>query len=203
MRVRDFLVIAGGAAVLLAASIGVTHFSAKADDTRAGAGPKVKAAALGPDPSVQLTDAQLKSIKINAASEHAFPQERTAVGSIDFNENLAVQVFSPYQGKIIKAYAEVGDPVKKGQTLFTIESPDLIQADSNLIAAAGLLDLTAHALERAKQLYEVQGMAEKDLQQAISDQQTAEGALKIGRDAVRVFGKSEAEIDAIVANRKI
>jgi membrane fusion protein, heavy metal efflux system len=203
MRVRDFLVIAGGAAVLLAASIGVTHFSAKADDTRAGAGPKASAPVSEPNPSVQLTDAQLKSIKIGAASVHAFPQERTAVGSIDFNENLAVQVFSPYQGKIIKAYAEVGDPVKKGQTLFTIESPDLIQADSNLIAAAGVLNLTAHALERAKQLYEVQGIAEKDLQQAISDQQTAEGALKAGRDAVRVFGKSEAEIDAIVANRKI
>ena len=58
------------------------------------------------------------------------------------------------------------------------------------------MDLTTHALERAKQLYQVQGIAEKDLQQAISDQQTAEGALKAGRDAVRVFGKSEAEIDA-------
>jgi cobalt-zinc-cadmium efflux system membrane fusion protein len=214
MRVRAFLVwlwldsgrrraIAAGAAVLLAALIGVTHFSAKADDTRTGVGPKATAPAPGPDPSVQLNDAQLKIIKISAVSEHAFPQERTAVGSIDFNENLAVQVFSPYQGKIIKAYAEVGDPVKKGQTLFTIESPDLIQADSNLIAAAGLLDLTTHALERAKQLYQVQGIAEKDLQQAISDQQTAEGALKAGRDAVRVFGKSEVEIDAIVANRKI
>jgi cobalt-zinc-cadmium efflux system membrane fusion protein len=150
-----------------------------------------------------LTDAQVSSIKIGMAAEHAFPQERTAVGSIDFNENLAVQVFSPYQGKIIKAYAELGDQVKKGQTLFTIESPDLIQADSNLIAAAGLLDLTTHALERAKQLFGVQGIAEKDLQQAISDQQTAEGTLNAARDAVRVFGKSEAQIDAIVASRRI
>ena len=65
------------------------------------------------------------------------------------------------------------------------------------------MDLTTHALERAKQLYQVQGIAEKDLQQAISDQQTAEGALKAGRDAVRVFGKSEAEIDGIVAKRAI
>jgi cobalt-zinc-cadmium efflux system membrane fusion protein len=200
--------VAGAAAVLLAILIAVTHFSAEADDTRsAGTGPKANAPAAspapGPDPSVELTDAQLKSIKISVAAEHEFPQERTAVGSIDFNENLAVQVFSPYQGKIIRAYAEVGDQVKKGQTLFTIESPDLIQADSNLIAAAGLLDLTTHVLERARQLYEIQGMAEKDLQQAISDQQTAEGALKAGRDAVRVFGKSEAEIDAIVAHRKI
>ena len=181
---------AGCAALLLATLIAVTHFSAKADDTRsAGTGPKVNAPAASPaprtDPSVELTDAQLKSIKIGVAAEHGFPQERTAVGSIDFNENLAVQVFSPYQGKIIRAYAEVGDQVKKGQTLFTIESPDLIQADSNLIAAAGLLGSDDARPARAKQLYEVQGIAEKDLQQAISDQQTAEGALK-KRDRTRI-----------------
>jgi cobalt-zinc-cadmium efflux system membrane fusion protein len=193
---------AAAAAGLLLALFGAAHFGAKADEPHANSA-MTNAPAPAAEPSVELTDAQLKSIKISAAAEHAFPQERTAVGSIDFNENLAVQVFSPYQGKIIKAYVEIGDAVKKGQTLFTIESPDLIQADSNLIAAAGLLDLTTHVLERAKQLYAVQGIAEKDLQQAISDQQTAEGALKAGRDAVRVFGKSDAEIDAIVANRKI
>jgi cobalt-zinc-cadmium efflux system membrane fusion protein len=195
--------VAGGAAALIIVLIGIAHFSAKADTQTGSAGRSSAAAAPARDPSLSLTDAQVKSIKIGIAAEHAFPQERTAVGSIDFNENLAVQVFSPYQGKIIKAYAELGDQVKKGQTLFTIESPDLIQADSNLIAAAGLLDLTSHALERARQLYGVQGIAEKDLQQAISDQQTAEGTLKAARDAVRVFGKSEAQIDAIVAARRI
>ena len=41
------------------------------------------------------------------------------------------------------------------------------------------------------------------MEQATSDQQTAEGALKAARDAVRVFGKSEAEIDRMVASRKI
>jgi cobalt-zinc-cadmium efflux system membrane fusion protein len=87
--------------------------------------------------------------------------------------------------------------------LLTIESPDLIQAESNLIAAAGMLDLTSHALERAKQLYEVSGIAEKDLQQAVSDQQTAEGALKAARDGVEVFGKSASEIDHITKTRTI
>jgi cobalt-zinc-cadmium efflux system membrane fusion protein len=195
--------LSAGAGLLLAALVGVSYLSAKAEPQATGAAPKPAVPAPEPDASVQLTDTQLKSVKVSPAGERAFPQVRTAVGSIDFNENLAVPVFSPYQGKIIKAYAEIGDSVKKGQTLFTIESPDLIQADSSLITAAGLLDLTTHVLERAKQLYEVQGIAEKDLQQAISDQQTAEGTLKAARDAVRVFGKSEAEIDAIVANRKI
>jgi cobalt-zinc-cadmium efflux system membrane fusion protein len=97
----------------------------------------------------------------------------------------------------------MGDNVKRGQPLLTIESPDLIQAESALIAAAGVLDLTTHALERAKQLYEVSGIAEKDLQQSISDQQTAEGALKAARDAAAVFGKSQLEIERVVKTRTI
>jgi cobalt-zinc-cadmium efflux system membrane fusion protein len=116
---------------------------------------------------------------------------------------LATQVFPPYQGRIVKLFAKLGDNVSKGQILFTIESPDLIQADSTLIAAAGVLDLTTRALERAKELYKVQGIAEKDLQQATSDQQTAEGALKAARNAVEVFGKSQAEIDRMVRTRTI
>src|SRR5208283_1923747 len=43
----------------------------------------------------------------------------------------------------------------------------------------------------------------REKEQAASDQQTAEGALKAARDAVLVFGKTEAEIDQIIASRKI
>jgi len=153
--------------------------------------------------SVELSDAQVKTIRISPAPTHVFSVQRTAVGSIDFDENRSVQVFTPYQGKIIQAFGDIGDEVAKGKTLFTIDSPDLIQAESALIAAAGVDELTTATLARAKELYETKGIAQKDLEQAVSDQQTAEAALKAARDAVRVFGKSEAEIDAIVAKRKI
>jgi cobalt-zinc-cadmium efflux system membrane fusion protein len=197
------------AALLLAAVLGVVHFSAKAEDSpRANAGPgagsKSGVPAQGSNGDViELSDAQLGMISVGAVSERAFPVETEAVGNIDFNEDMAAQVFPPYQGRIVKLYAVMGDNVKRGQPLLTIESPDLIQAESGLIAAAGVLDLTTHALERAKQLYEVQGMAEKDLQQTVSDQQTAEGVLKAARDAVAVFGKSEPEIDRMVKSRTI
>jgi membrane fusion protein, heavy metal efflux system len=198
-------VVAGVALLLAAALIGVVHFSAKADDSpRANAGPGAGSKSGAPNTdTVELSDAQLGLINIGAVSEHSFPIQTEAVGNIDFNEDMAAQVFPPYQGRIVKLYAMMGDNVKRGQPLLTIESPDLIQAESGLIAAAGVLDLTAHALERAKQLFEVQGMAEKDLQQATSDQQTAEGALKAARDAVAVFGKSEPEIDRMVKTRSI
>jgi len=191
--------VAACAATVLLALAGVTHFSAKADDSG-----KPKAGALGPDTDVlELSDAQLGMISIGTVSERPFPIQTETVGNIDFNEDMAAQVFPPYQGRIVTLYAKIGDNVTRGQPLLTIQSPDLIQAESSLIAAAGVLDLTTHVLERAKQLYEVQGMAEKDLQQAISDQQTAEGALKAARDAVAVFGKSQPQVDHIVKTRTI
>ena len=72
--------------------------------------------------TVQLSDSQLNSIKTAAVTERDFPTQKEAVGNIDFNDDMNVQVFTPYQGRIIRTYAELGDDVKKGQILFTIES---------------------------------------------------------------------------------
>jgi membrane fusion protein, heavy metal efflux system len=151
--------------------------------------------------SVDLSDSQLASVKVEPVEERDFPLEKEAVGSIDFNEDMETQVFTPYQGRIIALYADIGDDVKKGQTLFTIDSPDLLQAESTLIAAAGVLDLTTRNLARLHELYKTLAVSQRDLDQGQSDQQTAEGNLRAARDAVRIFGKSDAEIDNIVANR--
>jgi cobalt-zinc-cadmium efflux system membrane fusion protein len=150
---------------------------------------------------VELNEKQLASVKVDQVGEVTFPIEKSAVGSIDFNEDMTVQVFTPYQGRIIDLFAKVGDEVKKGQVLFTIDSPDLLAAESNLIGAAGVPELTSRALDRLRMLYETRAVAQKDLEQAVSDQQTAEGALKTARDAVRIFGKTDAEIDAIIKER--
>jgi membrane fusion protein, heavy metal efflux system len=188
-----------GVAVVLVVAGGI-YLSARADDTHKsdiGVG-----RVIDPD-NVELVQSQTESIDVTTVSERSFPLQRDAVGSIDFNEDLSTQVFTPYQGRIVKLFAKLGDNVSRGQILFTIESPDLIQADSTLIATAGVLDLTSRALERARELYKVQGIAEKDLQQAISDQQTAEGALRAARNAVEVFGKSTEEIDRMIKTRTI
>ena len=179
---------------------GGAYFSAHADDAHK---PEVGGGTVVDPDDVELAASQTDSIDVTTVSERTFPLQRDAVGSIDFNEDLSTQVFTPYQGRIVQLFAKLGDNVSKGQVLFTIESPDLIQADSTLIAAAGVLDLTTRALERARELYKVQGIAEKDLQQAISDQQTAEGALRAARNAVEVFGKGATEIDRMVKTREI
>jgi membrane fusion protein, heavy metal efflux system len=155
------------------------------------------------EPIIELTPGQLGAIKIAPVSSYRFPVDKGAVGSIDYDEDLSVQVYTPYQGKIISAFAELGDKVQKGEPLFTIDSPDLIQAASTLIAAEATFELTSKELTRAKELSGPNGVSEREIEQATSDEQTAEGALKAARDAVRIFGKTDAEIDQIAATRKI
>jgi membrane fusion protein, heavy metal efflux system len=165
---------------------------------------KVAASPADAAPIVELTDKQLEAIKIEPIGSFSFPVEKAAVGSIDFDEDLSVPVFAPYQGKIITALTELGSEVEKGQPLYTIDSPDLVQAESTLIGAAATLNLTDKELTRAKSLHgAAQGVSQRELEQAISDQQTAEGNLRAARSAVRVFGKTDAEIDNIIETRAI
>jgi membrane fusion protein, heavy metal efflux system len=152
-----------------------------------------------PQAALDLSPSQLNSIKIERVGSYLFPVEKEAVGNIDFDEDLSVQVFPAYQGTILKTFAELGSRVEKDQPLYTIKSPDLIQAESNLIGAAATLDLTNKELARVQGLA---GVAEREREQAASDQQTAEGALKAARDAVLVFGKTNAEVDQMIALRK-
>ena len=152
---------------------------------------------------VDLSDKQAGAVKIGPVGSRDFVIFKTAVGTIDFNENMLVQVFSQYQGKILKAFYNIGDDVKAGDVLFTIDSPDLLQAESTLLAAAGVLELQKRTLARVTGLLKAGGSAQKDVDQSTSDQQTAEGAYKAAKDAVRIFGKTDAEIDQVVDKRKV
>jgi membrane fusion protein, heavy metal efflux system len=173
-------------------------------------GGKVTVAATEPvrpaasdEQAVDLSEKQAASLKIGPIASRDFALLKTAVGTIDFNENLLVQVSSQYQGRILKAFFNIGDEVKAGDVLFTIDSQDLLQAESTLLASAGVLELQKRVLARALNLIKAGGSAQKDVDQATSDQQTAEGNFKAAKDAVRIFGKSDAEIEQIVGDRKV
>ncbi len=156
-----------------------------------------------PNESVQLSATQLRSVSVQTVSEHTFTPEQETVGNIDFDQDMAVQVSPPYQGRILRLLAKAGDHVSKGQLLFTIDSPDLVQAESTLIATAGTLKLASSVLERARGLYALQGIAQKEYEQAVSDQQAAVAAYAAARNAVRIFGKTDQQMDRMVADRQL
>jgi cobalt-zinc-cadmium efflux system membrane fusion protein len=200
-RRRLWLVLGG---ILVVGSLGVWLWDRiSAPDVTSGKVARTGRAGTPVDKTeVELTADQLKSIAIAPAGQSDFNNIRPALGNIDFNQNMLVQVFTPYQGRIIAAFVNVGDRVERGQVLFTVDSPDLLQASSTLIAAAGTLVLQNRNLKRVTETFKGGGGAQKDVDQATADQQAAEGAFKAARDAMRLVGKSDEEVDRIISERK-
>ena len=153
--------------------------------------------------TISITDKQAMLVKIETAHAYEFVQQRRAIGTVEFNQEKTVQVFSQYQGRIKQVFVTAGDNVILNQPLFSIESPDFLQATSTLISTAGVRILANKALERVKKMAGIQASSQRDLDQALSDQQSAEANYRSARNAMRIFGKNDSEIDAIISSKQV
>ncbi len=156
-----------------------------------------------PENVVQISPEQSKDIKVGAVTVYDFHEVRDAIGVIDFDKYNTADVFPPYQGRINNFYVQAGNDVKKGQVLYTVLAPDVAQASSALLSAAGVLKQANETLKRARDLYEFKSISQKELEQNIADQQTAEANFLGAKKSISLFGFSEEEIQEIVSSRKI
>jgi cobalt-zinc-cadmium efflux system membrane fusion protein len=194
---RQWLVVT--AAVLIAVAAWL-HFSTRAADASADSN---RPARTGTVDTVTISDKQATQVHVIRAATKNFATRLNAVGYVDFDQDDTAQIYSPYAGRVLAVPAKAGDDVKKGQVLFTVQSPDLVQAESALISNAAIFNLSRQILERAHKMLAVQANAQKDLEQAVSDQQTAHGNYLASRNALKIFGKTEAQIDRLIATHTV
>lgn len=83
------------------------------------------------------------------------------------------------------------------------EDPAIVQGESTLLGAAATLKLTRKELQRAHLLYGTQGVSAREVEQATSDEQTAAAALEAARVALHALGKSDDQIDQMIASGRI
>jgi cobalt-zinc-cadmium efflux system membrane fusion protein len=193
------IVAAAGAYYYLLGGRGRWPFGAPEPKTTTEAAPVASTAT----PTVDLSEKQLQTLAVGATGPHSFRVVKSAIGNVDFNQDRSTGVSTPYQGRILKVFVDLGDRVKRGDPLFTLESPDVMTAESTLIQTAGVRELADANLVRLRGATKLGGAAQKDLDQAISDQKTAEGNFNAARSALAIFGKTGAEIDQIVRTRKV
>ena len=166
--------------------------------------------------TVRLTGPQMQRITLATISLQGFREEKVATGKIAFNEEWLTPVFSSYAGRVTRVLAKPGDTVKPGAPLLELYTPELVQAQADVIGTATTtlakaktaFTLAQRTEERQHQLYLEKAAALKDWQQAqadvqnaASDVRAAAAALLAARDKLRAFGKSEAEIARIEQGR--
>jgi membrane fusion protein, heavy metal efflux system len=167
---------------------------------------------------VRVSKEQLHQLDIVTVSPHKFRVYKIAVGQIAFNEDASTVVLTPFTGRVTRVIAKIGDVVKPGDALFEVDSPEVVQAQTDLISALHGLEKARTTLlvaqrqaERTARLLADKAISVRETEQARNDQavaesdlKTAEGTLHSARNRLRVFiGRDQAEVDRLERERII
>jgi cobalt-zinc-cadmium efflux system membrane fusion protein len=167
---------------------------------------------------VKVSADQMHQLEVVTVANSAFRVLRPAIGQIAFNEDASTVVLSPFSGRVTRLIARIGDAVKRGDALFEIDSPEVVQAQTDLIAAVQALEKSKSQLALAKRTLERQSglladkatsqrehdQARADYAAAESDAKTVEGTLAASRNRLRVLvGRSNEEVARVERERLI
>jgi cobalt-zinc-cadmium efflux system membrane fusion protein len=165
----------------------------------------------------RLTDAEMRTLRIEPVAMQRFRDERVAEGRITVNEDRATPMFAPYTGRVTRAFARVGDRVAAGEPLYEIETPDVTGAANDLLAALDGLQKARVTADQARReearqasMLAARAAATRDVEQARAalaaaeaDQRSAAATLDAARDRLRVLGRSPADIQEIERSRQV
>jgi cobalt-zinc-cadmium efflux system membrane fusion protein len=191
------LLMALSAAGILAVGWGVSRLHAAQPASPAAGTASDNASTGAPDTGIHLTPSQLSGLTVDTVGTLGFRSEQAADGRIALNSDTATQVFSPYSGRVIRVIAGIGEHVKKGAPLFSIEAAEFAQTQSDLLNALTQLKLARIAEERRHAAFDSKGGSLQDWQQAQADLAAAQTALDSVRNRLKIFGQTDAQIAAL------
>jgi len=128
----------------------------------------VEKAPAPPPGEVWLTPMQVSEAKIVVAPVESRNLDDTILtsGTVTLDDKLTGHVFSPVTGRVVSIAAQLGQRVKKGEVLATIESPDVGNAVADAQKAEADLIAADHQLKRKKELFEQKAGSAADLEAA-------------------------------------
>jgi cobalt-zinc-cadmium efflux system membrane fusion protein len=124
--------------------------------------------------SVVVTSAQfeLGKMKLGTFTKQTFQEVVNANGMLDVPPENKSTVSAYFGGYVKNISLLQGQKISKGQTLFTLESPDYIQVQQDFLAAKSQLDYLKSDYERQKELAASNVSSEKIYLKAASDYKT-------------------------------
>jgi cobalt-zinc-cadmium efflux system membrane fusion protein len=150
-----------------------------------GAGCSFSHAAENPPPKPSAAPVLLSPQEIEAARIVTEPVDLqgtddvvTTAGRVSFDDLRVSHVFPAVSGRIVRIDAQLGAKVKKGDTLATIESPDIGIASSDFGKAQADLVAAEHDWARQQKLWETRATSQAQLEQSEDNYRKAKAELE-------------------------
>lgn len=112
----------------------------------------------------------------------------SAPAVVEADPQRYANVFPPLTGRLIKLHVQLGDTVTNGQLVASLNSPDFFSAQNDYLKAKSAERLTSRALKRQQELLEHKVAAQKDVEQAVSDYESAKSDLGSATQRLLAFG---------------
>lgn len=160
--------------------------------------PKPPAVAAVVDPLSIVADAEL--IGRIALGEPVWAEVRETMrvpGRIEVDETRMARIGSPVTGRITDLDATVGQQVRRGQVLATLNSTELSNVQLNYLREQSQRLQAQRAAERAEQLLQAEVIGTAEVQRRQSDLIQADAELNAAREQLKVLGMSDKEIQRL------
>ena len=97
------------------------------------------------------------------AGERDYIETVILTGVVKENQETTYIVNALVPGIVTAIKKDIGDPVKKGDILCVLNSPELLELKTNYIKASQEYRLTRENYERARKLFDIKGIEQKEL----------------------------------------
>jgi cobalt-zinc-cadmium efflux system membrane fusion protein len=118
------------------------------------------------------------------------PVERRimAPSTVEAEPTRLAKISPPLPGRVVSLLVRFGDSVKKGAPLFTIDSPDLVAAQSDYLKAKSAFDEADRNVARQRDLAEHGIAAQRELEHAQAERDTAKSELARATTRLQLLG---------------
>lgn len=141
------------------------------------------------DPNfVMANEALLAQIKISVVSQGDVSDILRVAGQIDFNEQALTRIGASVTGRVTQINAQLGNEVKKGDTLALINSSELSNSQLAYLKARSEKEFHRRTVQRAKTLFEADVISAAELQRRESEYEVASAQTRAAQDQLRVLG---------------
>ncbi|HID37565.1 MAG TPA: efflux RND transporter periplasmic adaptor subunit [Ghiorsea sp.] len=153
---------------------------------------------------IKLSPAQIKQAGIQTLRAKLQTEKRvvTAPGSVSLNGYLVAEVTALVDGVVEKRFVRLGDNVKRGQRLLTLNSSALAQAQAKYLRAEGVYRTAKLDVQRLQGLVEEKIISQARFQQAQSTFQGAKANLAAAQASLSSYGMRNRDIDNLMTSKQ-
>jgi cobalt-zinc-cadmium efflux system membrane fusion protein len=142
-----------------------------------------------------LTADQLSHLKTGVVGKATWAVNVHTTGTVDWDADHTTQAITQVNGPITRIVVDTGTPVKQGEPLLYVASPDLAAAVSTYRKAMNREAFNKRGLDRMKELLDQGAVAVKDYESSQADFNDAMTDVQNSLQALRIFGITPQGID--------